>query len=176
VLIASALRVLLNPGELPEDQPKAITAAELWQLDGAASLPTHQVVFTVQRAKPTGLQRVRSRRQGGPEKTAYIFLLQVQDKWLVAAVPSGFSGSRLVGRLERLDSPGSQRLVEEIVEDTPDSPVLMSYELNTVDSVDKERPVRVAAVGLLAGLGLLGCFQGLRMVVGASGRAAPAMA
>jgi hypothetical protein len=170
VLIAGAVRGMLNPDELSDDKSRPITAAELQQLDGPGAAPGGLVAYTVQKAKDTGIERVRQRTARSAEAKAHIFLLQVDNKWMIAAVPPGFKGNKLVGRLESLNTPQSRAMVEDILDNEPEPVALLPFELNTVDSIERNRPAHLFAVGLLAFLGLVGCGQGLRMVVGGGSR------
>src|SRR5262249_24042373 len=113
-------------------QPKAMTAAELAQTKDAESAPTW-IAYTVAESKPTQLSVPRSRLGAGGNVQARCLLVRVEDKWLVATVPPGFEGDRLVGRLVPVDSSSSQALLEKIRKLEPKPVALLSFEFVAVE-------------------------------------------
>jgi hypothetical protein len=100
---------------------------------------------------------VRNRVGGSGSVQAPCLLVQVGDKWLVATVAPGFSGNRLVGRLQPLNSPAAKDLVRQIHENQVTPVTLLPYEFNAIDGCESEHQVRyeqAASFGLI-GLPLL---------------------
>jgi hypothetical protein len=143
--------------ELAEREARAVTAAELAQAQGPASAPAGWLSYTFARSKPAGVSVLRNRVGGSGSVEAPCLLVQVGDQWLVAEVAPGFSGNRLVGRLQALNSPAARDLVRRIHANQETPVALLPYEFVAIDGSESEHQVRyeqAASFGLI-GLPLL---------------------
>jgi hypothetical protein len=137
--------------EMPQES-RAVTAAELLQIDDPRKLEDPWVVYEAPQAIETQVGIESGRRN----KTRTRFLLaQVQDRWLIVEVAPGFSGNRIEGQLTVMDSPMYLEALGRVRAQFPDkAPRMLAYQLNA----EKERVVvaRQEDRVLSGSLGLIG--------------------
>jgi hypothetical protein len=156
---------LINHRTVLSQSPRAVTAAEIRKAEKPSAAPGGWLSLTFEKGQQTGLSVVR-RRPGGLEVQATYLLVQAEDKWLLATVPSGFNSNRLVGRLYVLPPSTSEELVGRIRETQPTAPppALLPYEFEALDGDENEQRTQYYAAGIVAVVALLGLGLGLRWV------------
>jgi hypothetical protein len=155
-----------SDGQKEDESARRVTSADLLRV--AEVLPEGRISYTFDRSKPTGIHLFQNTMGRRDVKSSFI-LVGVQDKWMIARVPAGFTGNRLVGELRDLDSPLLQNMLWEIRLTTPSAPGLLPYEFNTVDRFGTSGDSYLLKVGLMALLGLIGIGQGLYVLIGPKG-------
>ena len=146
-------------------EPKVVSAAQLCKTDGAKAAPAPWLAYTFEESKPTDVIVMRRRLGKAGDVKAQCLLVRVQEKWLLATVPSGFEGNQLVGRLVPLESP-PQQVVEKIRGIDPKQSVLLPFEFNAVDGSASDQRQRFITAAVLAFFGLLALFLGVWLIRG----------
>jgi hypothetical protein len=149
--------------KLGQRKPQAVTAAELGQKDYIKSAPDW-ISYTFAESQPTKLTVKRQRLEIAGEVAADCLLVRVGDKWLAATVAPGFEGNTVVGRLVRLDSPGSKTLLERLGKLKPKPAALLPYEFIAVDGCASDQQTRYTEVAVLAIVGFLGLLLGVYLL------------
>jgi hypothetical protein len=156
-LLALALIRCWETWQLAGRKARVVTAADLLKAKDPASLPAWWISYTFEQSRPAGVSVARNRAGGSGPVQAPCLLVQVEDKWLIASVAPGFSGNRLVGRLQPLDSAASKDLVRQIRAGQETPVALLPYEFNAIEGCASEHRLRykqAASVGIV-GLPLL---------------------
>ncbi|OAI54839.1 hypothetical protein AYO44_03190 [Planctomycetaceae bacterium SCGC AG-212-F19] len=98
--------------------PVPITIAELRQLTDPGQLPNPWVSFTFDQAIDTKLSLVASKGGKTTPKSHY-FLVQVQDRWLIAELPYNHAGNQVVGYLDIWSTPLRREAVAKVHANQP---------------------------------------------------------
>jgi hypothetical protein len=151
VFLMAAVTHLIDTWKLSQREPKALTAAQLLQVKDSESMHGSWLAYTFRRL---GL---------GSDVKAPVLLVRVENKWLLAPVAPGFEGNQLVGRVLPRD-PASPTIQGKKIGDVKTSS-LLPFEFNGVDGCASEWDQRYVQASISAGIGLLGLFFGLRMVL-----------
>jgi hypothetical protein len=91
--------------------PLKVSPEELARLSSPADLPMRWIKFKTTKVVPTGVEKVRPDFSKKHVLHKY-YLVQVSDRWLVAALKPNFKGNVIVGEL--LDKPGQGVLVNRV--------------------------------------------------------------
>jgi hypothetical protein len=145
---------------LAHRETRKVTAAELCQMKDTESAPAW-MEYAFAESKPIDLTVKRRRLGYGGDVDARCLLVRVDEKWLLASVPTRFEGDKLVGRLLPLESVATQSLAEHISKVQPDLSTLLPYEFNAVDGSAKDQQTRYGSSGVLGVAGVLGLWFGL---------------
>ena len=85
--------------KVAERGPREITGEEIGKVNQLAEMPNRWVTFTFENSVPTEFAMVES----GSNRVEWVYrLVQVGDRWLLAAVPKDFQGNRLKGELRTI--------------------------------------------------------------------------
>jgi hypothetical protein len=163
VFLMAAATHLIDTWKLSQREPKALTAAQLLQVKDPESMHGSWLAYTFSESKQTDLVVTRRRLGLGSEVKAPVLLVRVENKWLLAPVAPGFEGNQLVGRVLPRD-PASPAIQGKKIGDVKTS-TLLPFEFNGVDGCASEQDQRYIQSSISGGIGLLGLFIGLRMVL-----------
>jgi hypothetical protein len=85
--------------EKQQKDPVEISAAQMGQVARPEELPARWVAFTVEKSVPTKFATI----EAVSDRVEHVYrLVQVGDRWLLAAVPNDFEGNRLSGVLRTI--------------------------------------------------------------------------
>jgi hypothetical protein len=135
--------------------PQPITVAELRQLENLDRLDNPWVTVTVDRVKDTKL--FKETRNGQTVKRTEFLLLQVQDRWLLAAVPMNHRGGTTVtGSLTVWKaSPFEDQLGEIRTQLGPAQKDLLPFQMNVGTEYQTDGLLLILLVGLMGVGGLV---------------------
>jgi hypothetical protein len=152
-----------------ERGPREVTAEELRNLRDFGSLPDPWISYSFPKSSETAV-RLETVSLAKHQSYSRFILVQVQDAWLVAQVPPGFTGNKLVGKVERLGSWDGRtyekdldsKIITQIASSNPDKASrILPYQVNTVipyQSKTRSGYLLAGAIGLgglfLGGMGL----------------------
>lgn len=167
--------------KVAERQPREVPAAELRKAavarpgakspnpSAAGVKPADALVagawiaYSFAESRPTEITVTRRRGQGG-DVTARCLLVRVEDRWLVASVPLGFDGNRLVGRLRPLDAFTLELVSDKTGKAKPRPAALLPYEFHGVEGSASDQQARYTFSAWLGGIGLAGLLIGIALV------------
>jgi hypothetical protein len=123
-----------------ERGPRQVKADELRNLASLDSLSDPWISYTFPASCETAM---RLQKTSLTKKQSYsrFLLVQVQDRWLAAQVPPDFTGTKLVGKVERLGSWDgrtfekdlSSQIINQIKASNPDKAnLILPYQVNAV--------------------------------------------
>jgi hypothetical protein len=82
-----------------QKEPVEITAAEIGKVNRPEELPARWVAFTFEKSVPTRFATI----EAVSNRVEHVYLMvEVGDRWLLAAVPNKFEGNRLAGVLKTI--------------------------------------------------------------------------
>jgi hypothetical protein len=155
-----------------ERGPREATADELRNLTSLNSLPDAWLSYSFPKSSETSV-RLDTASLGNQQAYSQFILVPVEDCWLVAQVPPGFSGNKLVGKVERLgtwdgrtfEKNLDQKIIAQIKASNPDKANrILQYQVNAVQPYEsKVRSGYMLAGGIAAG-GLLVGGLGLTII------------
>jgi hypothetical protein len=155
-----------------ERGPREVTADELRNLTDLNALPDPWISYSFPKASETAV-RLEKVSLGNHQAYSRFILVQVQDRWLVAQVPSAFTGNKLVGKVERLGSWDGRtyeknldsKIITQVMASNPDKvDRILPFQVNTVTPYQSKTRSGYLLAGVIALGGLLLGGMGLTII------------
>lgn len=138
--------------------PQEMTAADLLKIDRPEKV-TDWITYLPPKSVDTGVQYVKLRSQ---QATSKFYLLQVQDRWLMAKVDASFNGVRIEGKLEGLDTVALPKIQSSLPHE---SKRLLPYQIDAeydIAGTQRQNSILGGAVGVF---GVLMCISGIGYLI-----------